>query len=234
VTEVTARPYDVITFDCYGTLIDWESGIAQAFAGAAAEDGVRLDRDAILRAYAEVELEVEQERYRPYRDVLQECASQVATRLGWRVLYERCTFLPRSLPSWTPFADTNDALARLKNAGCRLGILSNTDDDLIAATCRHFSVPFDFVITAQQVRSYKPGHAHFNAARERIGDARWLHAAQSDLHDVVPCNTLGIATAWINRKHETALPGGTPTHEFHDLAGLADFVRSASSDQPTR
>src|SRR5438094_334979 len=119
-----------------------------------------------------------------------------------------------------PFSDTNDALSALAAAGCRLGILSNVDDDLIAETRKHFSVAFDFVITAQQVRSYKPSPGHFTAARERIGAARWLHAAQSNFHDVVPCNALGIPTAWINRKRETALAGGMPTHEFHDLAAL--------------
>jgi 2-haloalkanoic acid dehalogenase type II len=224
VISVTGRPYNVITFDCYGTLIDWEGGIAGAFAEAAAEDGVRLDDDAVLRAYAEVEPEVEQV-WRPYREVLQESAARVAQRLGWRVPYERCSFLPRSLPQWTPFADTNAALEQLAAAGCRLGILSNVDDDLIAETRKHFTVPFDFVITAQQVRSYKPGRAHFDAARQHIGDTHWLHAAQSNFHDIVPCNALGIPTAWINRKHEHALPGGTPTHEFDDVAGLAAFVR---------
>ena len=223
-TEVTGRLYDVITFDCYGTLIDWERGIAGAFADAAAEDGVRLDAGEVLRAYARVEQEVEREWYRPYRQVLQECASRVAQMLGWRVPYERCSFLALSLPGWTPFADTNPALDRLAAAGCRLGILSNVDDDLIAGTRKHFSVPFDFVITAQQMRSYKPAPAHFTTARERIGTARWLHAAQSNVHDVVPANALGIPTAWINRKGETALPGGKPTHELRDLAELASLI----------
>jgi 2-haloalkanoic acid dehalogenase type II len=227
VIPVTGRVYDVITFDCYGTLIDWEGGISEAFADAAAEDGVRLDGEAVLRAYAEVEPEVERV-WRPYREVLQETASRVAHMLGWRVPYERCVFLARSLPQWRPFPDTNAALEQLAAAGCRLGILSNVDDDLIAGTRKHFTVPFDFVITAQQVRSYKPGRAHFDAARERIGAARWLHAAQSNYHDIVPCNAMGIPTAWINRKGEAALPGGMPTHEFDDVAALAAFVRSAS------
>ena len=220
---VTGRPYDVITFDCYGTLIDWEGGIAAAFAQTAAEDGVRLDAGAVVRAYAEVEPEVERE-YRPYREVLQETASRVAQMLGWRVPYERCSFLPISLPHWKPFPDTNAALARLAAAGCRLGILSNVDDDLIAETRKHFSVGFDLVITAQQVRSYKPAPAHFTTARERIGSARWLHAAQSNFHDIVPCNALGIPTAWINRKAEQARAGGTPTHELRDVAELASWI----------
>lgn len=231
---VTPAGYQVITFDCYGTLIDWESGIAGAFSDAAAEDGVTLDRHAVLRAYAEVEPQVERERYRPYREVLQETASRVAQMLGWRVSYERCTFLPSSLPRWTPFPDTNPALEALAAAGCRLGILSNVDDDLIAGTRKHFSVPFELVITAQQVRSYKPAPAHFITARERLGSARWLHAAQSNFHDIVPCNALGIPTAWINRSGERPLPGGTPAHEFRDLEGLAALVRNARPDPPSR
>ncbi|HEV2719662.1 MAG TPA: HAD-IA family hydrolase [Thermoanaerobaculia bacterium] len=98
------------------------------------------------------------------------------------------------------FPDTNAALERLRGAGYRLGILSNVDDDLLAATRRHFSVGFDLIVTAQQVRSYKPGHAHFLEARKRIGEARWLHAAESNFHDIVPANALGIENAWINRR----------------------------------
>jgi FMN phosphatase YigB (HAD superfamily) len=129
-----------------------------------------------------------------------------------------------SLTSWTPFADTNAALERLRGAGHRLGILSNVDDALLAGTREHFTVDFDLIVTAQQVRSYKPATGHFLAARESIGDARWLHAAQSNFHDVVPCNALGIPTAWVNRRGDVALDGGTPTHEVRDMAGLADLL----------
>ena len=209
--------YDFITFDCYGTLIDWESGIANAFI----EAGAPHDRDTILRAYANAERAIESDTYRSYRDVLTEAALRVAESLGWALTKERARFLADSLPSWKPFADTNPSLARLRAAGTHLGILSNTDDDLIAATRKHFTVPFDLVITAQQVRSYKPRHAHFLAARERIGDAKWLHAAESNFHDIVPTNVLGIANAWINRKRESQLPGGKPGYEFADLTGLA-------------
>jgi 2-haloacid dehalogenase/putative hydrolase of the HAD superfamily len=213
--------HDFITFDCYGTLIDWESGIANAFIEAAADDGITLQRDEILRAYANAERAVESDEWRSYREVLTESAIRVAQTFGWPLDPKRARFLADSLPSWTPFADTNPSLARLRAAGTHLGILSNTDDDLIAATRKHFTVPFDLVITAQQVRSYKPRHAHFLAARERIGDVKWLHAAESNFHDIVPTNTLGIANAWINRKRESQLPGGEPDYEFADLTGLA-------------
>ncbi len=210
------KKFDVISFDCYGTLIDWNSGIRSAFASAG------LDADATLRAYAELEPIVERETYRSYRDVLTETATRVANRLGRPIT--KPSFLAESLPSWKPFADTNPALERLGRAGIRLAILSNVDDDLIAATRKHLTVDFDLVITAQQVRSFKPAHGHFLKARATIGNARWLHAAQSNLHDIVPANVLGITNAWINRRAEKALPGGKPTYEFRHLAGLADAM----------
>jgi 2-haloalkanoic acid dehalogenase type II len=216
------RPFDVITFDCYGTLIDWEAGIADAFLRAAAEDGARVDRAEALSAYAEIEPVVEHERYRSYREVLTETAARIGQRLGWTI--SNPAFLADSLPHWQPFPDTNAALERLTAAGYRLGILSNVDDDLLAGTRRHFTVDFPLVITAQQVRSYKPAPGHFLAARERIGDARWLHAAQSNFHDIVPTNAMGIPNAWINRKHEQPLPGGTPGRNLADMAALADWL----------
>jgi 2-haloalkanoic acid dehalogenase type II len=215
------RRYDIITFDCYGTLIDWESGIANAFLDAAAAQGITLRREDILREYANAEHQVQSEGYRSYRDVLHDTASRVAIALGWPLADDNAGFLADSLPTWKPFPDTNPALGRLVAAGYRLGILSNIDDDLIAATRKHFTVDFDLVITAQQMRSYKPGHAHFLAAKERIGDARWLHAAESNFHDIVPTNTLGVPNAWINRHGQPPLLGGTPTLEFRDLSSFA-------------
>jgi 2-haloacid dehalogenase/putative hydrolase of the HAD superfamily len=218
--------FEFVTFDCYGTLIDWESGIAGAFHHAASRDGVTLSRAAILEAYAAAERSVEADTYRRYRDVLTDAAQIAAQSLGWPLAAERARFLADSLPEWAPFHDTNRTLERLRSAGIGLGILSNTDDDLLAATREHFTVDFDLVITAEQVRSYKPAHAHFLAARERLGDIGWLHAAQSNFHDIVPTNALGIPNAWINRKRQTPLPGGTPTYALHDLAGLAELLES--------
>lgn len=212
------RLYDVITFDCYGTLIDWERGIREACLTAAAADGVNLDHSRIMETYAREEAQVQRETYRPYREVVNEVALRVAAALGWNLASERARFLAGSLGSWRPFPDTNRALERLKASGHRLGILSNIDDDLLALTRKHFTVDFDLVVTAEQVRSYKPGRAHFDEARKRIGSARWLHAAQSNYHDIVPANAMAIPTAWINRKGEQALAGGVPKHEFRDLA----------------
>ncbi|HXA97688.1 MAG TPA: HAD family hydrolase [Candidatus Dormibacteraeota bacterium] len=217
------RVYDVITFDCYGTLIDWEGGIAGAFTKAVAETGSRLDPARVLEAYAQIEPAVQAERYRSYRDVLTESARRVARQLGWTLPESRASFLAESLPFWIPFPDTNAALERLFRAGYRLGILSNVDDDLLAGTRKHFTVPFDLLITAQQMHSYKPADGHFLAARDRIAGARWLHAAQSHFHDVVPARRLGVPSAWINRKGEPRAEP-RPDREFRTLTELADWL----------
>jgi 2-haloacid dehalogenase/putative hydrolase of the HAD superfamily len=218
------KRFDVLTFDCYGTLIDWERGLADAFATAARAGGVVPDRGTLLTAYHEVEPAIQAERYRSYRDVLALTARRLAERFKWRLAEGDERFLPDSLSSWPPFADTNEALRRLAKAGYRLAILSNVDDDLLAATRRHLDVDFEFVVTAQQVGAYKPAPAHWDAARKRIGDARWLHVAQSYFHDIVPAQRLGIASAWINRKREK--PSGTdrPDAEFGTLDEAADWL----------
>lgn len=219
-----AESFDIITFDCYGTLIDWEAAIISAFRSEAAKDGVELRDDQIIRAYSAEEPAVESESYRSYRAVLGETALRVATSLEWNLSAERAGFLSASLPNWKPFADTNPALERLARR-FRLGILSNVDDDLLAATRKHFTVDFDLIVTAQQVRSYKPGLAHFEEARARAGDARLLHAAQSYFHDVVPARSLGIPVVWVNRKGEGVEPGGPiPDREVKTLSDLADFL----------
>jgi 2-haloacid dehalogenase/putative hydrolase of the HAD superfamily len=219
-----SEPYDIITFDCYGTLVDWEGGISTAFMDAAAEDGVRLSREEILAAHAEVEPQVQAENFRTYRDVLTETARRMALGFGWAIDHPRAGFLAESLPVWKVFEDTNAALRRLREAGCRLGILSNVDDDLLCATMRHFDCGFELIVTAQQVRSYKPAPPHFVTAREAIGEDRWLHAAQSWFHDVVPATALGIPTAWINRNRDAPREDAKPEYEFADLTGLADRV----------
>jgi len=152
--------WDVVTFDCYGTLIDWERGIRDAFRTAASAAGFALDVDAAVAAYLEIERDVEAETFRRYRDLLAETARRVAARLGWQLAEARADFLAESLPRWPPFADTNPALERLATAGYRLGILSNVDDDLLAATRRHLTVPFAIIVTAEQVRSYEPAPEH--------------------------------------------------------------------------
>jgi 2-haloalkanoic acid dehalogenase type II len=218
--------WDVITFDCYGTLIDWERGIADAFRQAASAAGAPLDLAAARAAYHEIEPVVQAEAFRSYRDVLTETARRVAARLGWTLPGSRAGFLADSLTSWPPFADTNAALERLAAGGCRLGILSNVDDDLLAGTRRLLAPVFDpaLIVTAQQVRSYKPAAGHFDEARRRIGGQRWLHAAQSLFHDIAATRRLGIASAWINRQGETPPAGSGADAEFGTLADFAEWI----------
>lgn len=218
------RKYDIITFDCYGTLIDWETGISDAMMSAARAAGVTLDRRAVLDAHEAVEPAVQAGRFRPYRDVLEVVAQRIAERHGWRLEGAAHETLWRSLPRWRPFPDTNAALEALRAAGYRLGILSNIDDDLLAETRTHFTVPFDLIVTAQQVRSYKPAHPHFVAARKAIGGRPWLHAARSYFHDVEPAVELGIPVVWVNRNQAKPTGAARPTAEVADLAGLVDWL----------
>jgi 2-haloalkanoic acid dehalogenase type II len=221
--ENVMRQFDVITFDCYGTLIDWEAGIVEAFRKASEGDRVTLDPAAVLRTLFDTRPAAERP-YQTYREILTAAAMRVGEALGWRITRERAAFLPASVAHWPPFPDTNEALTRLAKAGYVLGILSNVDDDLLAGTRRHFSVDFPVLVTAEQVRSYKPAPAHFTTARGRIGNARWLHAAQSYFHDVTPAAHNGIPVAWINRKGQP-LPGAArPAREFQTLTGLADWL----------
>ncbi|HKB71836.1 MAG TPA: HAD family hydrolase, partial [Thermoanaerobaculia bacterium] len=142
--------YEIVTFDCYGTLIDWDEGIGSAFEHAAAAAGIEVHRASVLACWARIEPEVQRARYRPYREVLGETTARVARHFGWELGPGERAFVAESLGDWKPFPDTNAALARLAAEGCRLAVLSNVDDDLFEATRRHFRVPFDWVVTAQQ------------------------------------------------------------------------------------
>ena len=223
---MSPRAYDVVTFDCYGTLIDWETGIREAFAAEAMRLGTPVDADRALALYHEVEPVVEAEPFRKYRDVLAETGRRIAAHLAWPLPASRTGFLAESLPYWRPFPDTNRGLVALTGAGYALGILSNVDDDLLAWTRRQLLAPFEIVVTAEQVGAYKPALPHFAAARERIGGRRWLHAARSQFHDIAPARKLGVPAAWINRAHEPdpAPAGAAPVPTFPTLVALADWL----------
>ena len=217
--------WDTLTLDCYGTLVDWETGITRAFASAAAKDGVELEPAAIMAAYHEIEPRVQGVEYRRYREVLAETALGVAERLDWQLSTARAGFLADSLPDWPIFADTRAALQRLKPC-LQLAILSNVDDDLLAATMQRIAVDFDWTVTAEQTRSYKPNHAHFQQTLDRMNDggSRWLHAAQSYYHDIRPAGELGIPAVWVNRKNEERPPGPPPLQVVKNLGELADWL----------
>lgn len=213
--------FDIITFDCYGTLIDWERGITDAFVAML---GPGTPRDQIISAYMRIEPVVEGESYRSYRDILTETAIRVAESFGVNLSESDARTLAESVTTCKPFPDTGPALESLASK-YRLGILSNIDDDLLAETRKLFPVEFDLIVTAQQVRSYKPGTAHFIEALNRTRGRRLLHAAQSYFHDVVPCTELGIPVIWVNRKNETP-PAAIAQSEVGDRGKEADPGRS--------
>ena len=223
--------FKVLTFDCYGTLIDWETGIFSALRPILAAYGKTIADSEILKLYSELESEAQQVEFHPYREVLQSVVRQFGERLGFKPTEAQVRSLPDSLASWQPFPDTLAALRRLK-ARCRVAILSNVDDELFAATARRLEVTFDPVITAQQARAYKPSFEMFKLAEQRIGVARgqWLHVGQSIYHDVIPAKSLGIATVWVNRPSRRPGAGAAkaaaaePDLEVPDLKTLAEMV----------
>lgn len=216
--------FDILTFDCYGTLIDWRQGISDAFSRIGAAVGRPVDRHRVLELHARIEPEIQKEAFRSYREVLDMTAPRIADALGLPIPTGGAHFLSESLASWPPFADTGPALSRLRQAGFQLGILSNVDDDLLAATLEHFPVDFELLVTAQQVGSYKPAPAHFLAARDRIGRASWLHVAQSFFHDVEPAAALELPVAWINRLAEEPRSAARPLTICPDMAAFAEWA----------
>jgi 2-haloalkanoic acid dehalogenase type II len=214
--------FDILTFDCYGTLIDWRGGIGDAFSRIGAAAGRSVDRDQVLDLHARFEPEVQRQEFRSYAKVLDLTATRIADAMGLEVPIDDRHFLSASLANWQPFADTGAALKRLREAGYRLGILSNVDDDLLAKTLEHFPVDFDLLISAQQVGSYKPALGHFREAQRRIDGAPWLHVAQSFFHDVQPAVVMEVPVVWINRLHEDPYSEAQPLVVFPDMESFAE------------
>lgn len=198
--------FEILTFDCYGTLINWEAGILSALHRILSAHGKDLDDATILKLYGDFELLAEQGTFRPYKEVLQLVVRQFAAELRFTPTPQELRSLSDSLPSWKPWPDTVAALRQLK-ARFRLAILSNVDDALFAGTRPQLGVEFDAVITAQQAQAYKPSLKIFEFALSRIAAPahRVLHVGQSIYHDVVPAQSLGLATVWVNRP--SARPG---------------------------
>lgn len=223
--------FRVVTFDCYGTLIDWETGILSAIRPILSAHGAQLEDADILRLYGEIEAEEEGGDYREYKEILRAVVRGFGDRLGFVPSSREQQSLPDSLQHWQPFPDTVGALHLLKRK-FKLGIISNIDDDLFAATAPKLEVRFDYVITAAQARAYKPAFEIFRLAKEGIGTSveHWLHAAQSVYHDVVPAKSLGISTVWVNRPSPRPNAGAAkqalaePDVEVSSLAALADLA----------
>ncbi len=214
-----------VTFDVYGTLIDRDTGVYEAFAAEAARDGVELDRAELLAHVRDVTREIESGSYELYAEVLRRTAIEVAKRMSWDLEPSRSGFLPDSIQRWKPYKETNTQLAKLAKK-YKLGLLSNIDDKLLGQTRRHIPTDFDLVVTAQQVRSYKPDPAHFTECARRMGGKRgWVHVAASHYHDVVPCVKARVPVIWVNR-HKEKLDSSQrkPTAEVPNLREAAKLL----------
>jgi 2-haloacid dehalogenase len=209
------------TFDCYGTLVDWNAGIAAELGRLLGES----DRERLLSRYHEIEPRVQSEHpTRSYRDVMAAVLSQLASEAGVTLSDGEADALGRSLPRWPVFSEVPDALAEAHARGWKLMALSNTDRDFIESSMAAIGVPFEGAVVASEIGSYKPGHRHWQAFYEVTGADRdrHVHVAQSHFHDIVPAHELGIPNIWINRLHERGEPA--PTRELPDLNGLADVL----------
>lgn len=204
------RDIEVLTFDCYGTLIDWETGLLQALRPIMKTYSVSIDDVKLLELYGELEAAEERKEYKNYKSVLRAVAHGLGQRLGFSPSDTEADMLPRSLGNWPPFPDTVEALQALKRK-YKLAIISNTDDDLFAETQKQLGVNFDWIITAEQAKSYKPSSNNFTHALKRIGiePERILHVAQSLYHDIPPARSVGMKSVWIDRRYKKAGSGAT-------------------------
>ena len=222
--------YKALTFDCYGTLIDWETGLAEAFRTVLRAHGVEADDEDVLARYGRHEMAAEAGPYLRYRDVLATGLRGVAAELGVEPTAAEVEAFSRSIVDWPAFPDSAAALARLQER-FRLGVITNCDDDLFAASQRRLGVDFDWVVTAQQVGSYKPDERNFHVAFERLGvpRERILHVAQSLHHDHVTAKRLGLSSVWIDRRHGREGSGATPPTEASPDATFPDMASFAAA-----
>ena len=192
-----------LTFDCFGTLVDWRHGIRTTgellFPGRG---------EAFLEAYIALEAEVEEGPFKRYRAVLTETARRAAKKLDVDLKLDDATALVSTIPHWPPFGDVGPALSTLRREGWKLALLTNCDRDLIAQTQRRLPASFDAVVTAEDVSAYKPNHAHFKLFQSTFGSSAeaWIHVAQSYFHDIRPTHELGITRIWVNRQGENDDP----------------------------
>ena len=219
------------TFDCYGTLVDWNAGISAELGRLFGPFEARR----LLGRYHAIEPGVQREHQTwSYRKVMAEVLAMLASEVGVALPSGEEDALGRSLPGWPVFEEVSDALAEARGRGWRLGALTNSDRDLIDASLGAIGVPFEAAIVASEISSYKPAHGHWRAFHESTGAGkdRQVHVAQSHFHDIVPVCELGIRSVWINRLGERAEPA--PTRELPDLTGLADVLDELVPAVPLR
>lgn len=212
--------FEALTFDCYGTLIDWERGILGALGALLTAHGVAApDDDALLERFARAESAAEAGPFVSYREVLRRVASGVGSDLGFVPSDDEADAFAASVTTWPPFLDTTAALQAL-GGWYRLAVVSNVDDDLFAGSSARLGVDFAAVVTAQQVASYKPAAAHFHEVLRRLAlpRERVLHVAQSLYHDIAPAKALGFTCVWVNRR--AGRPGGGATSQARATADL--------------
>ncbi len=191
-----------VTADCYGTLIDWEKGITDAFEKEAGRDGLTLDTEALLQRFFEAQAQIMSGSYELYAEVLRRAAVTVAEEIDWTIEPSRAQFLPDSVAYWPPFREANAAFDRVKER-YEVGIVSNIDDKLLGISRRHLRTQLDLVVTAQQVRSYKPDNTHFRETARRIGGKKgWVHIGSGYEADIAPCLKMNVPVIWVNRHGE--------------------------------
>lgn len=232
VTLEIGRDFDALTFDCYGTLIDWERGILAALRVLLGDGRVtEVEDEALLALFGTFEPEEEAGAFRSYRDVLTAVAHRFGDHFGFALDTGAARAFAESVGRWPPFADSSESLRRLSGQ-YRLAIVSNVDDDLFAGSAGLLGIDFDEVVTAQQVGSYKPARGHFDTVLDRLDlpPSRVLHVAQSLYHDIAPATGLGFTCVWVNRRGGDGAGGATPRSdarpdaEVPDLQTLADYL----------
>lgn len=228
-TDLDFGRFEALTFDCYGTLIDWETGIVAGLRPAFAAHGLEPPDEDLLEAFASIESAGEAGPYRRYREILGLALRGIAGGYGFEPDDAEVAAFADSVGAWPAFPDSAAALVRLHER-FRLGVITNCDDDLFARSAARLGTAFDWVVTAQSVGSYKPDERNFEVAFERIGlpRERILHVAQSLFHDHVPAKRLGLTTVWIDRRHDRPGTGATPPADaapdttFADMASFAE------------
>lgn len=220
---------EVLSFDCYGTLIDWESGILATLRSALGERAAQAPNDALLEAYARHEARLEAGPWRPYRQVLTEALTQTIAELGALVPAGARAKMGGSVADWPAFPDSVAALAHLRSR-FGLAVITNCDNDLFDFSDERLGRPFTWRVTAQQVGSYKPSPRNFELGLERIGvpPERIVHVAQSLYHDHVPAQALGLRTVWVNRRHDRSGFGATPPASARPNLTVPDMATLAA------
>ncbi len=233
-TDLDFDRFDVLTFDCYGTLIDWEAGILAALRGPLSSRRMEAPDDALLEAFGRHEAELEAGPYKPYREVLAGVLGAMLAHQGQEATEEERAAFGGSVADWPAFPDSAAALARLHER-FKLGVITNCDDDLFAASEAKLGVTFDWVVTAQQAKRYKPNPRGFELMFERVGlpPSRILHVAQSLFHDHVPAKRLGLPTVWVDRRQGRPGSGATPPAEASPDLVVPDMATLASLAVPS-